>query len=100
MKALGLVAVTDPGTPVPVTTLDISGATVLMVQARDTNKGILYVGRKNLDRATSVDVLYELYGSQVVPIPLIECQNSTQPKEYFLDAEDGNAGDGALVDYA
>ena len=100
MKALGLVAVGTPGIPVPVTEQDIRGATVLVVQARASNKGILYVGRENLDRETLEDVLYELMGGQVATIPLIERQNSTQPKEYFLDAEDGNGGDAALGDYA
>jgi hypothetical protein len=100
MRSLGKVEVTVPGTPVVLTEETISGAAFLIIQARPSNAGILYVGRENLDRATSEDVLYELTPGQVEQVPLIEQQHSTQPGDYYLDAEDENVGDAGLVSYA
>jgi hypothetical protein len=96
VQAIGKVAVTVPGTLVPLSSSTIRGS-FLSITPNPTNTGSLYLGTKNMVRATGVGVI-AIIQKTANPFQIFTNGAGISAEELFLDAD--NANDFAYVGLA
>lgn len=89
MKVVGRVTVASAGTPQQMYTGPIGQAAVIIIQARASNTGNIYVGDSTLVKGTGVGVSAELAPGQSVTYPYMPQGND--PTKIFIDADNTGA---------